>query len=686
MNKLIISLWTFTFILGELSAQTITIKHPPEAHTFAVGKRPNVIFTSPADAPSGSQFDYELKVCQIEEGQTKQEAISENDPFFFKSIDAVNVPNQQPVELPYFSTDQLQSQFAVQVTADIIKDGDTTFAYSNIQTFYSPLRVPFFYVGNVMVKMDTGSTDIDNYWGIGNIKYLFEDARRDSLRIEVDGLKLTHSYGYHYMDGGRITIDTAIEYSFTPRINQNLADFQFTTDSFLLYSNSSWIYNKGVTINAAKDFENISDINLSFKGRTKHLRFEGPFGSMTLEDTLTVPISDANMFLEFLPTTKINLYNLEYTLNYDLAFHHPMLKTTKDTSSMIFRWNAESKGQTHNYLDLDDFMSDTLVFSQAMNAHLILGHHGHRGAVIDLSDTISPYAMPKDWKGIYFRDAMLTYPEHETQHKVNNILVHPNGIDAVISHVLEDSLVMPSIPFNHSFHRVHYSLKNSTLDHVSRLIGNIDSELIADSTRVMFISLENDQMTYPFVIRSEGDTVHFTPPYGLPTTRITDKTAMINWIDMGAEFTYEVDISTDTFKTFVPDYQAKKLTDHTALLVGLDPDTDYQYRIRAYQDDELVSQSTSDILLAFRTKPLVLGQIERAHIYPNPARDRLFMTLESPLSQISLKLIDLSGKVYFNDMVKSSGSKKFSLDIADYPKGIYLLSIGEGSPTKVFIE
>lgn len=687
MNKLTILLLLFVFILGELSGQSINIAFPTDGHTFAVGKRPKVTFTSPSDAPEGAQFEYELRVCRIEEGQTKAQAIMDNDPYFLKNIGPLVSINQQPVELPYFTTDQLQSQFAYQVHAEIVKDGDTTYATSNIQSFYSPLRVLFIYVGNVLMTMDTGSTDINNYWGIGNLKALFEDNLDDVKRVEVEGLKLSYSYGYHYLEGGHIIVDTAIDYSISSWINPNLPDFRFTSDSFLLNANTTWIYNQGAKINVAEDFENIDDLDLLFEGRTGYIRFQGPFSPMRLGDTQNVAFSEANMIMSILPETSIFLNDLKYTLTYDLEFRHQMLKTTADTTSMVFKWTAESNGQSHNYLEVDDFMSDTLAFSEAMQADLILGHRGHKGAVIDLSDTISPYALPDDWNGIYFRDGMLRYRDRETQHKVLNILVHSNGIDATLSHGLEDSLVLASIPFSHSFHHVHYSLKNSTLADGSRLIGNVDAALIADSTRSMFISLENDKMSYPYVIRSEGDTIHFTPPYGQPTTRITDKTAMINWIGMGAGYTYEVDLSTDTFKTFVPGYKAKMLTDHTALLVGLESETDYQYRVRAYQGDEFVSQSSSDILLTFRTEPIILGQKESAQIYPNPASDRLNIKLNSPSNRTLVKLMDLSGKVYLNTELQTSNLNNIHLDVANYPSGIYFLKVGEnGSSTKVFIE
>jgi len=66
-------------------------------------------------------------------------------------------------------------------------------------------------------------------------------------------------------------------------------------------------------------------------------------------------------------------------------------------------------------------------------------------------------------------------------------------------------------------------------------------------------------------------------------------------------------------------------------------------------------------------------------IYPNPTSDRINVTCDQPLQSVSM--IDLSGRTV---LVKSLNfNKSCSLEVAELPKGYYVLKLTTSNGTQV---
>ncbi|MBW6480040.1 MAG: T9SS type A sorting domain-containing protein [Bacteroidales bacterium] len=60
-------------------------------------------------------------------------------------------------------------------------------------------------------------------------------------------------------------------------------------------------------------------------------------------------------------------------------------------------------------------------------------------------------------------------------------------------------------------------------------------------------------------------------------------------------------------------------------------------------------------------------------VYPNPARDRIYIQGMNPHEITSLMMTDLSGKVVFKEIIIDGNS--YNLELSAVPSGIYLLNI-----------
>jgi hypothetical protein len=62
-------------------------------------------------------------------------------------------------------------------------------------------------------------------------------------------------------------------------------------------------------------------------------------------------------------------------------------------------------------------------------------------------------------------------------------------------------------------------------------------------------------------------------------------------------------------------------------------------------------------------------------VYPNPAREYVNVAVVQAPADLNIRLINAFGQVIHQAQVKGGTSKTFTLDVADYPKGTYLLQV-----------
>jgi hypothetical protein len=64
-------------------------------------------------------------------------------------------------------------------------------------------------------------------------------------------------------------------------------------------------------------------------------------------------------------------------------------------------------------------------------------------------------------------------------------------------------------------------------------------------------------------------------------------------------------------------------------------------------------------------------------VYPNPTSELITVEFQNMNpGQHTTEMIDITGKVILKEQIETTlGTKKFSIDLAGYPRGLYLLKI-----------
>jgi aminopeptidase N len=73
---------------------------------------------------------------------------------------------------------------------------------------------------------------------------------------------------------------------------------------------------------------------------------------------------------------------------------------------------------------------------------------------------------------------------------------------------------------------------------------------------------------------------------------------------------------------------------------------------------------------------------EDVRLYPNPVTDRLTIDLGAPRNQLVIRIFNQSGQLVDSRLV-ASGTTRLSLSVADYPKGVYTVEVGQLLTTRI---
>lgn len=100
---------------------------------------------------------------------------------------------------------------------------------------------------------------------------------------------------------------------------------------------------------------------------------------------------------------------------------------------------------------------------------------------------------------------------------------------------------------------------------------------------------------------------------------------------------------------------------------------------------ETVSDGSNDVTQGFHQTNLTITNIEdldvnfSVNIYPNPAADFVNLSIEK-YEKITFQIYDLGGKLVEESILTSTTT---SVDVSEYPKGTYLLTLIQSDNKKV---
>ncbi len=98
-------------------------------------------------------------------------------------------------------------------------------------------------------------------------------------------------------------------------------------------------------------------------------------------------------------------------------------------------------------------------------------------------------------------------------------------------------------------------------------------------------------------------TIPSAPVSNVPTA-ITQASFMANWsVVTGADY-YVLDVSSDNFSSYLTGYEAKEVTSTSEEIAGLDPATDYQYRVRSKNSSGVSPYGDDQAALTISANPI----------------------------------------------------------------------------------
>lgn len=104
----------------------------------------------------------------------------------------------------------------------------------------------------------------------------------------------------------------------------------------------------------------------------------------------------------------------------------------------------------------------------------------------------------------------------------------------------------------------------------------------------------------------------------------------------------------------------------------------YSFKVRATDngtpplyDEEQITVTVTNNFAFLKSKTLNLN----ATVFPNPVHDKLNITLSKPLDELTLRLIDINGKIVMNKTVKMQGSLQTELNVSSLTNGYYIVQL-----------
>jgi len=155
---------------------------------------------------------------------------------------------------------------------------------------------------------------------------------------------------------------------------------------------------------------------------------------------------------------------------------------------------------------------------------------------------------------------------------------------------------------------------------------------------------------------------------------------VLEWKDIGGTLSYlvQLDESSDFDDPIINEEVEHPETKFIVPII-LDQDKEYYWRVKAQISNDSTNWSTT---WKFRTVESIGidegNDLDLISLYPNPARDQLFITPSAGMAALHLSISDLLGKEHIKNQIDIITGETAVLDISTLPGGIYLVRLTDG--------
>jgi len=199
----------------------------------------------------------------------------------------------------------------------------------------------------------------------------------------------------------------------------------------------------------------------------------------------------------------------------------------------------------------------------------------------------------------------------------------------------------------------------------------IHPEASPSDTALVVVANEHSATVSVYTVKN---VVFIAAPVATAATAMTTNSFTANWNAATNATGYELDLSTDNFKTFVTGYEKKAVTGTNLVIAGLSENTTYQYRVRALRGENISAHS--NVIAASTLITGIEGEsIAAFEVYPNPAdANRVYFS-----RKVTFTLLDAKGSPVL------SRKNADALDLNTLANGLYFIKTPEGKTKKLLI-
>ncbi|MEM9390975.1 MAG: hypothetical protein AAGA02_10900, partial [Bacteroidota bacterium] len=387
------------FTYGFSEGGNIPLSSPADEETFSLGDVQSFGWESPDNLTIGQSFNYNLKIVEIQEGQSPEEAIATNDiwydytsPIYSAGVGS-NILLTQPLETNQDYAWQVSTLSGSQVTAT-----------SAVRTFKGPPLIEKFRAGDHIVSVTkTTSEDLNALNGEGRIK-LSEDGT-DSLNVAFEELTINEAGGLYYLSEGTITADFDQPKEIKLRAENDLngeatfygTQLRLDKDGMDIYGDVKWPFSHPVTSEEqALVTSNAAWFNYdSYKVK----------GIVELNEDNSFELLDPYSYqFTLAPTSSINVdYNTFIpTLNGDITLPTD-LATGVDDEAVVLPFELADQLYYFSFVPRSSNPKIQLVQNTSLTISPI-------DIIYDFSEGESPEKLKSEpnWKGVYFETYSLS--------------------------------------------------------------------------------------------------------------------------------------------------------------------------------------------------------------------------------------------------------------------------------------
>jgi hypothetical protein len=647
----------------------------------------------PVNSPAGSRT-YTITVVTINDGQTPEEALLENEPFIEHTTPASTTTYARSQQFDNITLPK-DTWFAWQVTANFPDTGET--GESEIGTFYSPLSIPGFHAGihSVIVTKITNA-DRSNFAGTGRVR-LSHDANTWSY-FEFDGLVVNNNSGFNVLTSGNIIIDTTgVSFELAALDENNIAKIMFGISRYRVNAQGVYVYGSG---------EIPPPLHTEWADENEIVTLDSAwvnFNSFVLNGPIDIP-ANQELLIPAAPGFKFVTGNSKLYIN-----------TSKFWYGLYGNFILPSPGMSSEPITIygvavEDF--DILSFSSLENITIPITVNAGmyvdvKAITLDLSASASVPLSEDDpsWTGAIFDNFGITM--HQDVDTVNNHLILS---DAGLTNqpVNNGKAYLTNEEWYLSFSyepdvETHASLDVYSVS-IDSVVVHITNDDFTDSNihgKIMIPAITDTHLQMKIPVVSEGlDTCMvrlpeseeyavLSKPYLAVVSDTLPSGFQLNWYPDQHAIAYRISISNDGFETTLENFNNIDTgTDTAFIAAGLDSETKYWYLVHAVSEGGTVSTSlmanitTED---APPPPPVVTGverELSEGRVYvtPNPftsSFEIVHPAVDERQQYFDASVYTVTGQLVYHSHQNNIGdiSRGMNQAFTGFKSGLYVLQL-----------